>query len=660
LTQKARTLHNLCLTFIMKSHKTPHPDGRQSQVRQPHFWQKRQAKVAFGGAALIAALLVAAPVYAQSPQPGDIGAVSKQLSLAINLLWMMIAAFMVFLMQVGFALVEAGFTRAKNVVHTMMMNLVVFCIAALGYWAVGFALQFGAINTEWPGVTTPGAVPGPWSHAPITLGDWSGILQTSLLKYGEQFSFAGGAGFGLSGMTLTAGVLVFFVFQMVFMDTAATIPTGAMAERLKFSGFCLMALFISMFLYPIVGSWVWGGGWLQNLGRVTGLGNGLVDFAGSGVVHMVGGSLALAGAIMLGPRRGRFNADGSVNPMPGHNIPLGVVGSIILVFGWFGFNAGSSYGVTGAFGQLAANAALNSLLAGAAGGVSGMVISWLASPGRKPDVAFTVNGMLGGLVSVTTACAFVESGAAVLIGIVAGVIVYASTNWLERVGIDDPVGAIPVHLFGGIWGLLAVGVFGAGLSITKGWNGMDRPVTGILFGNNGQLVMQLIGAASIFAAVFLAGILFFWVLRVSDLLRASEADETVGLDVAEMGTAGYNDEDATTANQPARNQDSQRAAWSFLTENSRAQLIPPALPMPRSADAASTRPSTSNGYVPTSMRARSTEDVPASGPAMRDVPVDGPGAPIGMSKPVINEQPTNGRADKNGNGRKSNNKDKKS
>jgi Amt family ammonium transporter len=386
-----------------------------------------------------------------------------------------------------------------------------------------------------------------------------------LFKIGEQFGLAGGSGFGLSGMTLSAGVLVFFVFQMVFMDAAATIPTGAMAERLKFSGFCLMALFISMFLYPIVGGWVWGGGWLQNFGRISGLGNGLVDFAGSGVVHMVGGSLALAGAIMLGPRRGRFNADGSVNPMPGHNIPLGVVGAIILVFGWFGFNAGSSYGVTGAFGQLAANAALNSLLAGAAGGVSGMIISWLAGANRKPDIVYTVNGMLGGLVSITTACAFVESGAAVLIGLVAGLIVYASANWLERVGIDDPVGAIPVHLFGGFWGLLSVGIFGAGLSITRGWNGMLRPVTGILFGNNGQLVMQLIGGTAIFAFVFVLGVLFFWILRVSDLLRSSASDEAIGLDVSELGTTGYNDEEIGAANQSPRNEDTQHSAWSFLT-----------------------------------------------------------------------------------------------
>ncbi len=625
----------------MKAHPPHTPNGRQ-----PGTGRTRRNTYIIGGAALIAALCMAAPAYAQSPQPTDAATVSRQLSLAINLLWMMIAAFMVFFMQVGFALVEAGFTRAKNVVHTMMMNLTVFCIAALGYWAVGFALQFGAINTEWPGVTTPGAVPGPWSHAPITLGDWSNILQTPLVRFGEQFSFAGGSGFGLSGLTLTAGVLVFFFFQMVFMDAAVTIPTGAMAERFKFSGFCLMALFVSMFLYPVVGSWIWGGGWLQNFGRVTGLGNGLVDFAGSGVVHMVGGSLALAGAIMLGPRRGRFNADGSVNPMPGHNIPLGVIGGLILVFGWFGFNAGSSYGVTGAFGQLAANAALNSLLAGAAGGISGLIASWLLGASRKPDVTFTVNGMLGGMVAITTACAFVESGAAVLIGLIAGVIVFASTNWLERVGIDDPVGAIPVHLFSGVWGLIAVGVFGAGLSITKGWNGMDRPVTGILFGNNGQLVMQLIGAASVFVTVFVIGIIFFWILRVSDLLRSTEADEAVGLDVSEMGAAGYNDEEVASTTGPSRNQDAQRSAWAFLTENGRALLIPPALP--RGGEAAGGRAYASNGYVPTSVRARAASDASASddGPANPQAADAGDSA----SDPAIGQPSANGRADKYGGG----------
>jgi Amt family ammonium transporter len=541
-------------------------------------------------AATAAAAALSSTALAQGDEPFDAQAAYEETKLAINLMWMMSCAFIVFLMQVGFALVEAGFTRAKNVVHTMMMNLLVFCIAALGYWAVGFALQFGAVNATLPGVTTAGALQGDYSHAPITLGNWGNSLSTPLLAINPQVILAGGSGFGLNGLTLTAGVLTFFVFQMVFMDTAATIPTGSLAERFKFSGFCLMALFISMFLYPVVGGWIWGGGWLQNLGRITGLGNGVVDFAGSGVVHMVGGMLALVGAIVAGPRKGRFGPDGRVNPMPGHNIPLGVVGSIILFFGWFGFNSGSSYGMTGAFGQLAANAALNTLLAGAAGGSVGMVLSWMLSDNRKPDVTFVVNSMLGALAGITTSCAFVESGSAVLIGSISGLLTYGATRLLERLRIDDPAGAAPVHLVNGIWGMVAVGLFGAGLPITRGWNGMDRAVTGLFYGSTGQLSAQLIGAVTILVFVGLAGLAFFMVLKASDLLRPSARDEQLGLDVTEMGMAGYND-DGALSGQPERKADPKPApgvgfdpqrAWSIVTGGAgAASLIPPGLPAPR-------------------------------------------------------------------------------
>ena len=220
---------------------------------------------------------------------------------------------------------------------------------------------------------------------------------------------------------------------MVFMDTAATIPTGSMAERLKFVGFCLMGLWVSMFIYPLVGNWVWGGGWLANLGRTVGFGNGAVDFAGSGVVHMIGGSIALAGAIVIGPRIGRFNKDGSANAMPGHNIPMGILGTIILFFGWFGFNPGSSLGLRRRRTvDLAVSAAVNTLLAGAAGGVAAMLYMWLLGPTRKPDPGLSVNGLLAGLVAVTAPCAFVDAWAAVVIGLVAGVLVCLVTFALER------------------------------------------------------------------------------------------------------------------------------------------------------------------------------------------------------------------------------------
>ncbi|MGE5602457.1 MAG: ammonium transporter, partial [Nitrososphaerales archaeon] len=361
------------------------------------------------------------------------------LATAINIMWMLIAGFLVFFMQAGFALVETGFTRAKNVAHTMMMNIMVFAIGALGYWLVGFAFQFGGVNFSFPAVGNNLA----WAFSPTTLGDWGTALQTWLIKIGEH-GILGGSGFMLAGVA-SSGLLAFFLFQMVFMDTAATIPTGAMAERFKFVGFCLMGLWVSMFIYPLLGNWVWGGGWLANLGRTAGLGNGVVDFAGSGVVHMIGGSVALAGALVIGPRIGRFNRDGSANAMPGHNIPMGILGTIILFFGWFGFNPGSSLAFTGGGQGLAVNAAVNTLLAGAAGGVSAMLYMWLFGPTRKPDPGLSVNGLLAGLVAITAPCAFVSSWAAVVIGLVAGMVVCLVTFAIEKLHIDDPVGAVPVH-----------------------------------------------------------------------------------------------------------------------------------------------------------------------------------------------------------------------
>ncbi len=475
--------------------------------------------IAFGGVA--SAQTTAEP-------PGN-----DELATAINIMWMLIAGFLVFFMQAGFALVETGFTRAKNVAHTMMMNMMVFCIGAIGYWLVGFAFQFGAVNFTYPAV---GAV-GEWAHSPVTLGDWSGLLATPLLRFG-QFGILGGSGFALSGLT-ASGILAFFLFQIVFMDTAATIPTGSMAERLKWPGFILMALWVSMFMYPLAGNWVWGGGWLQNLGRSLGLGNGAVDFAGSGVVHMIGGSLALMGAIVIGPRIGRFNKDGTANAMPGHNIPMGILGTIILFFGWFGFNPGSSLGFVGSARDLAVLAAVNSLLAGAAGGVSAMTYMWVFGPTKRPDPGLSVNGLLAGLVAITAPCAFVSPLSAVVIGLVAGVLACFATFGLEKLRIDDPVGATPVHLVNGAWGLLAVGIFANGNPATAGWNGVSAPVTGLLHGGGGQFAAQIFEIVAIFVTVGGLSYAFFRVVNALKLLRSAPADELTGLDIPEMGAPGY-------------------------------------------------------------------------------------------------------------------------
>lgn len=485
---------------------------------------------------LLIAFTIVSPVLAD-----DGGPTTEQvndLTLGLNIFWMILGGFLVFFMQAGFALVETGFTRNKNVAHTMMMNMMVFCIGAVGYWLTGFAFQFGGVNLPYPEVTTAGAIAGEWAHSPITLGDWTGQLATPLIRFG-QHGILGGSGFLLAGLGANAGVLAFFLFQMVFMDTAATIPTGSMAERLKFVGFILMGLWVSMFIYPLVGGWIWGGGWLQNLGRSVGLGNGAVDFAGSGVVHMIGGAIGLAGAIVIGPRIGKFNKDGSANAIPGHSLSLGVLGTIILFFGWFGFNPGSSLGFVGAFRNLAVIAAINTLLAGAAGGVSAMAYAWLIGATKKPDPSISVNGILAGLVAITAPCAFVDSWAAVVIGLIAGLIVCWATVLLDKLKIDDPVGAVPVHFFNGMWGVLAVGIFANGNPDTAAWNGVESAVTGLLYGGSTQIIAQLLEVFSIFVTVFGLSYLFFKLLAALKLLRVSREVELQGLDLPEMGALGY-------------------------------------------------------------------------------------------------------------------------
>ena len=468
----------------------------------------------------------------------DAASAAKGTTDAVNIMWMLIGGFLVFFMQAGFALVETGFTRSKNVAHTMMMNMMVFCIGAVGYWLVGFAFQFGGVNQAYPAVTGAGAIAGEWAHSPTTLGDWGSMLAHSL-RFG-QFGFLGGSGFLLLGTGGTTGILAFFLFQMVFMDTAATIPTGAMAERFKFSGFVIMGFWVSMIIYPLVGGWIWGGGWLQNLGRIAGFGHGAVDFAGSGVVHMIGGSIALAGAIVIGPRIGRFNPDGSANALPGHNIPLGVLGTIILFFGWFGFNPGSSLAFVGAGGQLASNAAVNTLIAGAFGGCAAMLYMWWFGPSKKPDPSMSVNGILAGLVAITAPCAFVDGIGAAIIGTVAGVLVCLGVFALEKMKIDDPVGAVPVHFLNGLWGVISVGLFAYGNPSSDGWNGMQGTVKGLFYGGGtSQLVAQCFEALAILVFVFGLSFLFFKVLNALKLLRSKPQDEIMGLDMPEMGALGY-------------------------------------------------------------------------------------------------------------------------
>jgi Amt family ammonium transporter len=440
--------------------------------------------------------------------------------IALNFVWTLIAGALVLFMQAGFAMVETGFTRMKNAAHVVMTNFVVFAIGMVGFWAVGFALMFGGLQ----GVAALGGT------APLDglfkIGDW-GLFGTK--------------GFFLSGSAYDVGVFALFFFQLVFMDTAATIPTGAMAERWKFSAFCIYALFISALLYPIYGNWMWGGGWLASLGTNLGLGHGAVDFAGSGVVHAVGGLTALAGAAVLGARIGKFGPDGQPRAIPGHNIPMAILGTFILIFGWFGFNAGSTL----AGGDLRISViVVNTMLAGSVASVVAMLIMWARF--GKPDPSMTANGMLAGLVAITAPCAFVPSWAAAVIGAIAGYLVVAAVLFIERrLKIDDPVGAIAVHGACGLWGVLAVGIFADG-TYGAGWNGVEGGVKGLLYGDAGQLAAQAIDVAVLLGFVLPVAYLFFKLQDKIMGIRSSEADELAGLDLPEMGALGYPEVSETT------------------------------------------------------------------------------------------------------------------
>jgi Amt family ammonium transporter len=445
------------------------------------------------------------------------------LKINTNIVWALLAGFLVMFMQAGFALVETGLTRAKNVAHTMAMNFVVYAVGMLGFWACGFAFQMG-------GVGAIGAFNGP------------DILNNmvSFELFGKPFEVLGYTGFFLSGPANDMSVLTMFLFQMVFMDTAATIPTGAMAERWKFSAFIIFGFFLSMILYPVYACWVWGGGWLADLGVNFGFGNGHIDFAGSSVVHMTGGVTALAGALILGPRIGKFNKDGSANAIPGHNIAMVVLGTLILAFGWFGFNAGSTLALTD--GRLA-SVAVCTMLATAAGCLSSILYMWAVF--GKPDPTMGCNGLLAGAVAITAPCAFVNPVGAVIIGALAGVLVIWSVLFVERVlKVDDPVGAVSVHGVCGAFGCLCIGLFADG-KYGAGWNGVaDSTPLGLFYGGSaGQLIAQSIGVVANILWVFPVALAFFWIVEKLHGNRVRAIDEINGLDIPEMGVSGYVNED---------------------------------------------------------------------------------------------------------------------
>jgi ammonium transporter, Amt family len=444
---------------------------------------------------------------------------------AVNFVWTLMAGFLVMFMQAGFALVETGLTRAKNSAHTMGMNFLVYAIGILGYWAVGFAIQMGGMGP----ISTLGG-------DPTLSGEFSVHLA------GHDLGLFGTKGFFLAGVTFTPAVAAIFLFQMVFMDAAATIPTGAMAERWKFLSFVLFSFVVVTFIYPLYANWVWGGGWLSSLGSSFGLGHGHVDFAGSSVVHMTGGVMAFVGARALGPRIGKYGADGSVRPIPAHNIPMVVLGTFILAFGWLGFNAGSTLaGTEIQIGIIAAN----TMIASAAGGFSSYI--YVTRRYGKPDVTMMCNGMLAGLVAITAPCAFVSAGAAVVIGAVAGVLVIMAAVFIEqKLKVDDPCGAAAVHGVNGAWGVLALGLFANGKYGDK-LNGVDGAVRGWLYGDRGQFFAECIGL--VVNVVFVGSMAMLALYVINRLVgnRVSEEIEQDGLDEAEMGLPGYTADGPRTA-----------------------------------------------------------------------------------------------------------------
>jgi ammonium transporter, Amt family len=476
------------------------------------------------GVGATAAVLLPTVAFAQE-EADPVATLGQQ----INLLWIVIGAALVIFMQAGFALVETGFCQAKHAAHVVATNFAIFGIGFVSFFVIGYSFAFGSFSYVLPG---------------FDFG-YDSAIGEPLLGSGD-WVFLHWGGFDQMTSGTSAAVFGFFLYMVAFMDTTATIPTGSMAERWKWGSFCMWGIFCGAIYYPLFAGWTWGGGWLQRLWSSMDLGVGYADFAGSGVVHAVGGVAAFTGAKVLGPRIGKYAADGTPRAIPGHHIPMAMLGTFILLFGWFGFNAASTFAATDI--QFA-TVALNTAAAGAFGGVTAMV--WAILRLGKPDPSMMANGMLAGLVAITAVCAFTSPGWSAIIGVIAGLIVCESILIVDRkLKIDDPVGAISVHGVCGLFGVLAVGIFANG-SYGAGWNlavdddGNPVPMEGIVKGEFGQFFAQLIGAATI---VIVMGGLSFAFFKTQDLIskksgkggiRSKHDDELVGLDIPEMGVQAY-------------------------------------------------------------------------------------------------------------------------
>jgi len=454
---------------------------------------RRPLSVVSGG---LIAMILFSTAHAQEADPVD------ELASALDTTWLLLAAFLVFFMQAGFAMVEAGFVRTKNVANILMKNVLDCSLGAIAFWAVGWGFAYG------------------FSEG----GSSNGFIGTS------QFFLGGDFGGDYAG----------WIFQFAFAATAATIVSGAMAERTAFHGYLFYTVFITAIIYPVVVHWAWSGdGWLTafpNDGDPIGT-NGYMDFAGSGVVHMVGGFAGLMGAIIVGPRLGKYTSGGGVNAIPGHSISMAVLGMFILWFGWYGFNPGSTLGLSGGLAALAAKVAVNTTLAAAAGAACITFLSKFRY--GKYDTGLTINGALGGLVGITAPCASVDPWAAVVIGLVAAPIVLYGVELLDKMKVDDVVGAVSVHGFAGIWGVLAVGLFATETGVLD-HTGVASDQYGLLLGGGAeQLGVQALGAASIIAWTCVTSGVMFLAIKYTVGLRVSPEEELRGLDLDEHGIEAY-------------------------------------------------------------------------------------------------------------------------
>jgi Amt family ammonium transporter len=462
---------------------------------------------------------------------------------SINMVWTMVTGFLVMFMQAGFMFVETGLCRAKNAAHTSAMNFLIYPLGCIAFWAYGFAIGWG---NWWNGPVAPGwyASLGPGlSVLNSGIGIGAAVDAAGNATGAYTYGLLGTKGFFLSSSVGDVSVMGIFFFMMVFMDTTATIPTGAMAERWAWRNFIIYGIWVAL-PYCMYANWVWGGGWLAQTGINWGFGHGAVDFAGSGVVHGMGGIIGLAGALVVGPRIGKY-VGGKPQAIPGHNIPMVVLGTFILAFGWFGFNPGSTLSGTD---LRISYVVVNTMLASITGALGAMLM--LELKGLKHDPSMLCNGMLAGLVAITAPCAFVDPWGAAVIGAIAGVLVVLSVIFFDNRGVDDPVGAISVHGVNGLWGVISVGIFATG-QYGAGWNGVVRDsfvkaygsdgVRGLLYGDASQFVAQLFDATVL--AIFGFVMAYAW-FKLSDLItpiRVPKDVELEGLDIPEVGAPAYPD-----------------------------------------------------------------------------------------------------------------------